>query len=196
MNLERLYQLAATGSHGKGGPFDIIDNLFRSQSRVLGADSTFVTTDGASLIATQYEINMAAGLALIGGVFADVAALSDQPIVGTDAWAKSWTLAGAAPAALADGDSYEMALVLILVANAPELHAVFGAPADTGDEVAPTYAEIKTALRLAGIADYLNTPPLVVERINFARSGASITATHGAPSSNDALKQERLMAGM
>lgn len=196
MNLEQLYKTQKARSRGAAGEFDIVDNLFRAQSRVLGADSTFVTTDGASLITTQYEIDMTAGTALLGGIFCDIAALNDQPIVGTDAWLKSYEADGTAPSVLADGKSYEVALVLILVDGAGELHAIFGAPADTGDELAPTYAQIRAALRAANIADYHDTPPLVVQRLNFARETNTITGTHGAPSSDDALKQSRLMAGL
>lgn len=168
-------------------------------TRVLGDGTTGgVTTDGATKTIAAYQIDMSAVSVLVGGVLGEIGALNDQSICGTSAWSKSYTLDGTAPSVLsADGKTYEVALVAVLVSGAVQLHAVFGDEADDGDEVAPTASQIRAALVAANIAGLDASVGLVVTRLKIKRVATdTITYTHGAPGSNAALRQERLVGSL
>lgn len=166
----------------------------RGATHVTDGDTSLLTADGASLIITQYEIDLSAGGVLIDGTFGQIAALADQPIVGTDAWLKSFKLTGAAATVLsADGKTYDVALCVFRLDGVPTVYAIFGAEANDGAEVAPTGAQCRAALVLADIEDLDLSVGLVIARFKIQREAVdTITATHVAAATDAALKAERV----
>lgn len=114
--------------------------------------------------------------------FKRFAATVDTVLLGAGTWGKSYNLAGSVPAALtADGQTYWVVYVVILVNNIPELHAVFGAEASDTAEVKPDESAIQTALAAANIADYDPTLGLIVGETKIQRVAVdTITMTHTA----------------
>jgi hypothetical protein len=111
-------------------------------------------TDGANLTIAVYEIDMTECIAAIAGTCGAIAALNDQDLLDP-LEIESYQLDGSQAVALtADGQTYRVALVAIVVAGVVELRAVFGAEAADGLEVAPTAAQIQTALITAAIVDH------------------------------------------
>lgn len=170
-------------------------------SRVEGADSALLSSDGAGTSITAYEIDLTTGIARVGGKMTSLPALNDEEIVGAGQWAKSYALDGEAPAVLsADGKTYEAAIVAILAGDPLVVdHAiVVGAEAADGAEVAPTEQQIRDALEAATTRE---TSPLllsdlavflVVGRIKIQREAVdTIAMTHTAAASDAALKIER-----
>lgn len=167
-------------------------------SRVERDDDTgLLIADGASQTIAQYEFDASAGVATVAGFTDRLAALNDQPFIGTDEWAKSFALDGSAAAVLsADGKTYDAALCVVLIDNAGtrslDWAFVVGAEADDGDEAAPTGQQIRDAL---GAATYANLDPnafLVVGRVKIQRVAVdTITTTITDPASDDDLLNER-----
>lgn len=162
-------------------------------TRVLTPSTSLLPSAGASAIITQYEIDLTTGDVLINGTFGRITALNDEPIVGTDAWLKSFKLDGSAATVLsADGKTYWCALVIGLVSGVATLFAVFGAEANDGAEVAVSQAQVLAALEASDYANLDTTALLVVGRIKIKRVATdTITYTVTAPASNAALEAER-----
>lgn len=170
--------------------------MFRADSRVADADTALLTTDGGTQTIASYEIDMAKGNVVLGGVPATIAALDDKDLLDS-ADVVCYDLSGDAPVALtADGQTYMVALALFLVGNVPVVRGFFGAEAADAAEVAPTEAQIYAAMVAAGEATYLDTPGLVIARMKIQRTAVdTMVVTHTAAASTDALKIERARAG-
>jgi hypothetical protein len=167
--------------------------ILAAMSRVTGADTTFLTTDGATKTIASYEIDIAAGTVIVGGVPGRLALIDDEDLLSISSLAAAVDLAGGAVAALsADGKTYDVAIVAILISGAVQLAAVFGAEADDTSEVAPTAAQIHTALAAAAIANHDSKAGVVVARVKIKRIATdTITYTHTAAASDDDLWAER-----
>lgn len=162
--------------------------------RVLGAlNSGGISTNGATVNTTAIQIDLTTCDILLGGRPYRVTALNDQPIFGTSAWARTIDLLGQAETMpSAEGKTLEGALVAVLVDGAAVLYFVCGAEDDDGEQVAPTEAQIQTALDLAAIAGRDPTVGLILTRIKVARGATTtITLTHGDPAATAALALER-----
>jgi hypothetical protein len=174
---------------------ELQDSLTRAMSRVLADDpADLLTTDGTSgSTIALYRINIAAGNVMVAGIVEIIAAAADTVILGAGTWGNSWALDGSVPAALtADGQTYDIAIVAIVVSGAVELHAVFGAEAADTAEVAPTVQDIKDALIAAGITGLQQRGGLIVDRIKIQRVAVdTITMTHTSTSTDAALMQDR-----
>lgn len=162
-----------------------------------GAD--LVTDDGTSgSTIALYRINIARGKSLCGNVFKEWAAQADVVLIGAGQWDKSLQLDGSAAVVLtADGKTYDVALVQVLIAGVPTLYAIFGDEADDASEVAPDTAGIKAALAAADITDHDASVGGVVARFKIQREAVdTITMTHVDPSGTTAaelaLAAERL----
>jgi hypothetical protein len=141
--------------------------------------------------AAVYRLNISALQMMLGSLYKRLAAQVDVIIVGAGNWAKSFDLAGAAPAVLADGNEYQAALVATFDENGSgdiELCLVFGAEA--ASSTAPTATEIVAALNL-GLTTRDKATGIVLGRMTIGRSGATITTTVVDPATDDALAQER-----
>ena len=161
---------------------------------LLGAVNTGgVVSDGGTVTTTAIQINMTTFDCRLGGFFARHAALTNQAIFGTGAWAKSIKLDGTAASMPSEnGKSMRVALVAVRLANGnADLWLVCGAEANDAAEVAPTAAQIQTALALKAISTRDSTCALIINRFKIARSGGNITMTHPTLSSDAALEAER-----
>ena len=168
--------------------------VFAALSRCPGADTTGLSSDGASQTITVYQIDVAALPVVLGGVYDTIAALDDQDLLDD---ITSYDKNGDAAVALtADGQTYMVALAVFLVGGVPVIRGFFGdEAADTG-EVALTEQEIYEAMVAAGEATYDGTPGMVFARIKVQRVATdTITMTHIAAATNDDLKAERMRAG-
>lgn len=73
------------------------------------------------------------------------------------------------------------------------MYAVFGDEAADGNEVAPTAAQIKTAITAADVTDLDETVGLIVARFKIQRVATdTITVTHTAVTTDASLLLERL----
>lgn len=161
---------------------------------ILGALNTGgISTNGATVNTTAIQIDLTTCDILLGGRPCRIAALNDQPVFGSGAWARTLNLEGeAAEMPSAEGKTLEAALVAVLVAGEAVLYLICGAEDDDGDQVAPTEAQIQTALELAAIADRDPTVGLILTRIKVARGATTtITLTHGDPAATASLAHER-----
>ncbi len=177
MTLETDLRVTRARSSGAAGSrLEIVKDLYRALSRVLGG---LQSADGASQTTTVYQIDATAGHVLLGGVSGTIAALDDKDLLNP-AHIKSYRLNGTAPVALtADGKTYAVALCVFLVSGTPALRAIFGAEANDGAEVAPTVAQCFSAMKAAAEAGYKGTPGLLVGRIKIQRVATNtITMTH------------------
>jgi hypothetical protein len=141
-----------------------------------------------------YMVDIAAGDVLVDGLARNQAAAADTVLIGAAAWDKSYKIDGTAAVVLtADGKSYIAVIVAINDGDgSATLHAVFGAEADDGSEVAPTLAQIRAALTAADV-DWDGKSGMVVARILIQRVAVdTITMTHTDPASDDDLLSERL----
>lgn len=162
--------------------------------RVLGAlNSGGISVNGGTVNTTAIQIDLTTCDVLLGGRPCRIAALNDQAIFGTGAWARTLDLLGQAETMpSAEGKTLEAALVAVLVAGAAVLYLICGAEDDDGDQVAPTEAQIQTALALAAIEDRDPTVGLILTRIKVARGATTtITLTHGDPAATASLALER-----
>ena len=168
--------------------------LFAYSSRVVGADTSGITTDGATQTIAAYGIDMTELTVMVGGVYDTIAALVDQDLLAD---ITSYDLAGDAAVALtADGKTCLVALAVFLVNNALVLRGFFGAEAANGSEVEPSEAQIYAAMVLAGETNYLDTPGIVTARFLVQRTAVdTMVLTHYRAADVDALKQERVRAG-
>lgn len=200
---------------GKGDQSNVIsavdyDDLLALQrevieidTRIEGAATNLQTTAGAAETIAQYEIDLSGGFCKVAGYAAIITALNDQPIVGTDEWAKSFKLDGTAAEVLsADGQTYEAAFVVLLDIDGSgngtlALHAFFGDEAADGAEVAPTGQQIRDAIDAAkaagNLAATINADAfLVIGRATYQRVATdTMTVTHADPASDAALASER-----
>lgn len=164
-------------------------------------DTTLLIGDGASQTIAQYEFSLSLGVARVAGTVDRIAALVDQPVLGTDAWGKSMGLDGAAPELLtADGQTYDAALCVVLLDDGAgnkslDLAMVFGDEAADGAEVAPTGQQIRDALGATALAAFDDIDPdafLVINRVKIQRVAVdTITTTIISPATDDALLNER-----
>jgi hypothetical protein len=175
---------------------DVASALNAMSTYVVGADSTLISSNGASQTTTVYQIDLTTGNVVIGGVAGIIAALDDKDLLNV-AHIKSYQLDGTAAVALtADGKTYEVALVAILVSGAVEIRAIFGAEAADAAEVAPTNAQIRAALAAASITGYDAECGLVFTRIKIQRVAVdTITMTHAAATTL-AVLQDRLVGSI
>lgn len=199
--LSNIFRSLRNRSAGPAGLYDTALALLKTNTRALGADTTLLTSNGASVTTAVIQIDLATGDCLVAGEYKRFAALNDQPIVGTAAWTKSFKLNGTAAAVLsADAKDYQIAIVVVNVADVPTLYAVFGAEAATGAAVDPTAAQIHAALAAAAVADMDTTAVLVIGRILAARAAGAVALTHTNPgtagAAGDALKAERIFGSV
>ena len=176
---------------------DIARAVSRAMTHVVGTgDTGGVTSDGGTVSTTAVQINMTACPALVDSVPGKVAALTNFAILGTSA-AKCIDLAGAAGVIpTANGKTKDAALCLIVVNGALDFRVVVGAEANDGSQVPPTVAQCKAALAAANISGMRAGVGLIVQRFTIARGASTtITLTHGAPSSTEALWKERMGTG-
>lgn len=161
---------------------------------ILGALNTGgISSNGATVNTTAIQIDLTTCDILLGGRPCRITALNDQPVFGSGAWARTLGLDGeAAVMPSAEGKTLEAALVAVLVEGAAVLYLICGDEADDGEQVAPTEAQIQTALELAAIADRDPTVGLIITRIKWARGATTtVTATHGDPAATASLAHER-----
>jgi hypothetical protein len=174
---------------------ELQDTLTRSMSRVRGDDDTaLVSSDGGSgSTIALYRMNLAAGALIVAGALGRFAAAVDTVLIGAGEWAKSWALDGSPAVVLtADGKTYDVAIVALLVDGDVELHAVFGDEADDASEVEPTMTTIAAALALAGITDLTERAGMIVARLKIQRVAVdTITMSHVDPATDDDLAEDR-----
>jgi hypothetical protein len=171
------------------GALESNPTILGKNSRVVTGDATLLAANGATVDSTEIQIDLAAGDAMLAGVFAAQGILNDQQLIGAAPAIVTYTLAGTTPVPMmADANDYHCALIYVNRAGTPTLYGVFGAQAGTGTAVAPTSAQINEALRLANVKSI----GCVVSRILYARAGAAVVATHTNPATDAALKAERL----
>ena len=171
------------------------DGFARAQTQVLGDYTTDVVLSAgpsASTIAV-YNVQWTGGAVLVAGIHSFVASAADQDIL---AWGRSWALDGSAAVALsADGKTYWVAFVFVVVAGALELHAIFGDEADDASEVEVTNTQIKAALTAAGITDLETHVGLTVARVKIQRVAVdTIVQTYADATTDNLLAAERLGA--
>ena len=140
-----------------------------------------------------YMANIAAGAMTVGGYYKRYAAQVDAVFIGAGQTIVTYDLAGAGAVVLtADGKTYWLALVAIVVSGAVELRAIVGAEAADAAEVAITSTQINAALRLAAITNHDPDIFLVLSRIKVQRVATNtIVLTHTAPSTDDPIAAER-----
>lgn len=154
-------------------------------ARMVDAGLVFTNGTSGSTIAL-YRVDYTVG-DLVLMVFKRFALAVDVIILGAGEWANSHTLAGATPVALtADGKTYWVVWVVILVSGTPELHVVFGDEADDASEVKPDETAIKTSLAASSISGYDPTLGLIigetliqrvaVNTINMTHTGVTVEA--------------------
>lgn len=174
---------------------ELQDTETRALSRVRGDDDgALLSSDGTSGSTTAlYRIDYTAGDALVAGALGRFSAGTDVILIGAGEWAKSYALDGTAAVILtADGKTYDMAVVALLVDGDVELHAVFGDEADDASEVEPDAVAIAAALRLAGITDLYARAGMVVMRVKVKRVATdTITMTHTDPAADVPLAEDR-----
>jgi len=177
---------------------DMARAVSRAMTHQIGTDGDtgFVTSNGGTVSTVACQINMTAGRARVDGVAGKIAALTNFAILGTSA-AKCIDLDGAAGTyPSADGKTKRAALCIVVISGALDFRVVLGAEADDGAEVPPTVAQCRDALAAAGISGLRAGVGLVVQRLKIARGASTtVTLTHGAPASDDALWAERMGAG-
>jgi hypothetical protein len=187
-------QLRTALARSQGDGYKQLLIAARGSTRVETNDASLVSSNGVTMNATAHQVGVTTGDVLIGGTFATIAALVNQDLVAAGF---GYNLDGSAAALLADLNSAEVAICAIIVNGVPVLRAVFGAEALTGAEVEPTAGECRVALEKAGITDYLSSGlGIIVARINLARSGGAVTATHSDPATDDAIKGARLAGAL
>lgn len=178
---------------------ELKDGLQRAMSRVRGDDdASLLVSDGTTgSTITIYRIDYTAGSVLVAGLPGIVAAGTDVILVGAGNWTKSYQLDGTAAVVLtADGQTYDMALVAIVVDGAVELHAVFGDEAADTAEVAPTDTEISAALILAGITNLETRAGVIIGRAKIQQAASAITLTGIDPAANLGQMAERSTGGL
>lgn len=168
----------------------------KGSSRVETNDASLVSSDGASLAAGVYAIDLTTGDVLIGGTFGTIAALTDQDLLVD---VEACQLDGSDPVQIDDGNDVVVALCAVIVNDVPALVAVFGDQAESGSAVAPTPAECRRAMELAEITNHLASGlGIIVGTITIDRDdgGAGTTMTHSDPSSDDDVKGRRLAGAL
>jgi len=196
--LRTFYKTLRERSGGEYGIYDLVRDVIRALTRVIGADTAVKTADGGTISATVIQIDQAAGAVQIAGIHKRAALLNDQSIVGTAAWAKSFKTTGAAAAVLsADEKDYEIAMVWVLKDGVPTEYAIFGPEADTGEAEAPTIAQIRAGLKASGVTGLDTDFILVSGRILAARDDESAVAlTHLDPAADDTLNADRALGAV
>ncbi len=168
--------------------------IARSLTKVTGADTTLLTSDGGTISITAYEVDLATGGVLIGGMYKTIAALANKDLLDP-ADVVCVDLDGVAAVAItADGKDVEVAMCAVVVNGAVVVRGVFGAEAATGAAVAPTAAQCAAALALYAEAHYLPSElGIVFARILIDRAATdTVSMTHTAAASDGDLKGERL----
>jgi len=166
--------------------------IIENRSRVLG-NTGLQTSDGASQIITEYEINYSAGSVMIDGVNTYFPAATNLVILGTETL-PSYTIAGADPVALtADGQTFIFSLIACIVSGATVLRGIFGAEAADGAEVAPTDAQIKAGLEASADGANLTKSAFVkVGEMTIQRTAVdTMVFTHVNGVTNSALAGRR-----
>jgi hypothetical protein len=168
--------------------------IARSLTHVDGADTTLLTTDGAGLSASVYDIDMAVGSVTVGGLQETLAAMDDVDLLTAGEFTSIDLNGDQAIALAADGTDVEVAIFACIVNSLVVRRAVFGAVAATGAAVPPTPAQCAAAMALAAEANYLPSElGVIIARILYDRvATATLAATHRAAASLDSLKDERL----
>lgn len=195
MSSKSINALHGVYQQRSAGPFGHLDVLQAVRGSCLThvakdvADTDLLTSNGTTVNSTTYQIDVSAGDVVMSGEVFSLATQDDQDLLAD---ITSYTLAGGAAAAIADGNSVDIALVCIVISGALALRGVFGAEATTGSESLPTGAQVYDALRAANPTGWDGRPGLIIGRINAARSGAAVTFTHADPATNvDNIKSER-----
>lgn len=178
---------------------ELKDLFQRCLTHVRGADTTLVAADGStgSVIAV-YRIDYTAGSVLVAGLPAVFGAGTDVILIGASEWGKSYQLDGSSAVVLtADGKTYDMVVVAIVVDGAVTLHAVFGDEATDSEEVALTMTTISAALIAADITDIEARAGVIVARMTFQRVATdTITVTNIDPATDLDLMAERDSGGL
>lgn len=165
--------------------------IIASKSGVVDAGSLQTDDGTTSLTTTEYYIKYTKGTVRLDGTAKHFAAADDQDLFDE---ITSYDLAGDAAVALtADGKTYWVALVAVLVSDAIVLRAIFGDEADDTEEVAVTDAQIKTALEASADAEDLTDTVFVrVADIKIQRVATdTITMTHTNVETDNTLSTRR-----
>jgi len=154
-------------------------------------------SDGGTQSITVYEIDLTKCAVLVGGIADHIAALDDKDLL-TPADIKSYKLDGTAAVALtADGKTYMIALVAIVVSGAVELVAVFGDEANDGSEAEPTEAECQAAIVAAGITGHEAwRGGVIINRAKIQRVAVDTMAFTWETITDDGAVEERAVGGM
>lgn len=126
----------------------------RGQSYVNGDDADLVSTDGGTIDADEYEVDVAAGDVLIGGTHGTIDALDDKDLLDAND-TTTIDLDGVAVTsadAIDNGQSVVVVMLAVLISGTPSLVFVMGAAATTGSQVTPTPEQCRKAIELAGIS--------------------------------------------
>lgn len=163
----------------------------RAKSRALSGYGVLVDGTTISTI-TDYRVNVPAGEALVDGEYDRAAIAVDATLLGAAVTIPSFDLAGAQAVVIPDdGDSVRFAIVEMTIASARVRRGVFGAIAADASELAPTEAQIGTALRLAAETNADLTVGVIIGRGKVARAGGAVTVTGVDPTTDDGLKAEQ-----
>jgi hypothetical protein len=180
--------IESRGSDENNEDSNIIRGIARSLSRVLTGDASLLLSDGGTLNATNTQLDLSAGMVMVGGTAALIAALDDQDLV-TDL--ACMELDGTAAARLGDAKQIQVAVVATLVSDVPVLRFIQSAEHATA-AVAPTAAQCLAALTAAAETGYDPSGlGVIVARCKLARSGATITTTYYGAAATASCAQER-----
>jgi hypothetical protein len=173
----RLRQLAR--SSGYVAYLDMLE-VARGISRVTGDDTTCLTSDGGTISTTVYQIDMSAGVVLIGGTVGAISALDDQDLLAD---LTVYELDGStSPTAISNGEGVVALGVVVLINDVPTLLWIWGATGTGGAEVVPTATQVFEALRDGAPTNYYSSGlGVIVSKVTIRRQGQATFTFSGTP---------------
>jgi len=196
-NLEqRLHQLTRPDVNGRQAFVELLEAC-KGGNRVVTDDNSLVSSDGLTIDATQYQVDVTTGDVIINGTFGTIAALSDEDIV---AYSESYDLDGEQPAAIADGNAVFVYMLAYIKSEVPTLAFVFGEEGTIAGAAPPSLEDARLALARGNvIADHIESGLgclLGTIRVQRDDGGAGVTLTHLGAAGSDAIKGARLAGAL
>ncbi len=156
-------------------------DVARGISRVLGDDTTILPSDGGTISTTVYEIDVSAGVLMIGGSVGAIGALNDQDILA-DLTIVDLNGESTLVAAIDNAEGVVVLGVGTIVNDVLVLRWVWGAVGTGGAEVVPTATQVFEALRDAAEANYLSSGlGVICVKVTVRRQGQATYTFSNAP---------------
>jgi len=153
----------------------------RGISRVLGDDTTLLTSDGASLTTSVYQIDSSAGPVMVAGTVALIGALNDQDLLA-DLTVYDLNGETTLVAAIANAQGVVVLGVVVLINDVPVQRWIWGTVGVGGAEVVPTPTQVFDALRKAAPTNYLSSGlGVIVSKMTIRRQGQVTFTFSGTP---------------